>query len=477
MKKIFISGCFNVVHPGHVRLLRFGKESGDNLIVGISSDRISKGVAFVSEELRLENVKSISWVDECFVYDEPISNVILRLKPDIVIKGKEFESLHNIEAEVVKTYGGKLIFCSGEAMFSSSDLISRDLNYFAKKNLNLQHRYLSAHSISLDKLEEVIESFQKLTVLVIGDLIIDRYINCNAVGMSQEEPVLVVSPVDSAQFVGGAGIVAGHAASMGSEVYFLTVCGMDQEYSFALSNLIANSVHPEIFTDESRPTNLKTRYRSAGKSLLRVNRLHTNDLPIEVEEKLLVSFEKNIAKVDLVIFSDFNYGCLSKKTVSKMFAIIEKHKSKFISADSQSSSQVGDLKKFSNVDLISATEHEARLTTGDNTSGLVILARNLQEICNAKNVFLKLGADGLMVSEKIQDIVHTDILRPFNSMPTDVSGAGDSMLVASSMALCCGANVWEAGYIGSLASGIQVSRLGNVPIKGSELISQLRGLE
>jgi bifunctional ADP-heptose synthase (sugar kinase/adenylyltransferase) len=162
--------------------------------------------------------------------------------------------------------------------------------------------------------------------LVIGDLIIDRYINCNAVGMSQEEPVLVVSPVDSAQFVGGAGIVAGHAASMGSEVYFLTVCGMDQEYSFALSDLITNSVHPEIFTDESRPTNLKTRYRSAGKSLLRVNRLHTNDLPIEVEEKLLISFEKNIANVDLVIFSDFNYGCLSKKIASKMLAIIEEKK-------------------------------------------------------------------------------------------------------------------------------------------------------
>ncbi len=476
MKKIFISGCFNVVHPGHIRLLRFGKESGDKLIVGVSSDRISGKSAIVSEQLRLENIKAISWVDEYFIYDEPVSDVILRHKPDIVIKGKEFELMQNIEAEVVKTYGGKLIFCSGEALFSSSDLIAQDLKFFSKKILNLQHEFVRAHSITFDKIEKIIKSFNKLKVLVVGDLIIDQCINCNAIGMSQEEPVLVVSPVDAAKFVGGAGIVAGHAASMGSKVHFLTVSGNDSDYSFALSDLKANSVNYEIFKDESRPTNLKTRYRAAGKSLLRVNRLHTNEFPYDIEKKLLTSFEKNISNVDLVIFSDFNYGCLSNKTVKKILAILEKYKtkSKFISADSQSSSQIGDLKKFYNVDLILATEYEARLTTADNTSGLVVLTKHLQEICNAKNVFLKLGADGLMISERLDNSLHTDILKPFNSMPLDVSGAGDSMLVASSMALCCGANVWEAGYIGSLASGIQVSRLGNIPISSAELIRYLK---
>jgi len=474
MKKVFISGCFNVVHPGHLRILRFGKEAGQFLTVGVSSDRVSQGGSFVKEELRLENVRSIAWVDESFIYDEPIDELILRIKPDIVIKGSEFEGLYNPELGAVNKYGGRLLFGSGEAMFSSADLISQELNS-VKNKLNLHKNFLTTHSISLNRLIDVVENFKNLKVLTIGDLIIDQYINCNAVGMSQEEPTLVVTPVDDAQFIGGAGIVAGHAASMSSKSYFLTLVGKDTESSFALSKLEANFVNAEAFIDETRPTSLKTRFRAGGKSLLRVNRLHTHDISSELELKLLESLERIITDADLVILSDFNYGCLPKKIVLKIMNIINKHHNKFISADSQSSSQIGDLRKFQNVDLITATEYEARLTVGDSQIGLVVLSKRLQELCNAKNILLKLGPDGLMIADPNSEFTFTDILPAFNSSPIDVSGAGDSMLVASSMALCCGATIWEAGYLGSLAAGIQVSRLGNIPISSAELISALKG--
>ena len=86
---VLVSGHFNVLHPGHIRLLRFAKESGDYLIVAVESDRIAGSAAHVPEDLRIEGIKSNSWVNETVLLDEPVGDLIKRLPPDIVIKGKE----------------------------------------------------------------------------------------------------------------------------------------------------------------------------------------------------------------------------------------------------------------------------------------------------------------------------------------------------------------------------------------------------
>jgi len=128
MRTVFVSGNFNVLHPGHLRLLRFAREAGDRLMVGVCSDRIAGSDAFVPESLRLEGVRANGWVEEAFLLDEPIENVIRRLKPDLVVKGKEHERSFNKEVAVLQEYGGQLIFSSGEVTFSSLDLIQRHLS-------------------------------------------------------------------------------------------------------------------------------------------------------------------------------------------------------------------------------------------------------------------------------------------------------------------------------------------------------------
>ena len=85
---VLVSGNFNILHPGHLRLLRFAKECGNRLIVAVESDRISGINAHVHENLRLENIKSNSLIDEAFISNEPIVETIKRLRPDIVVKGK-----------------------------------------------------------------------------------------------------------------------------------------------------------------------------------------------------------------------------------------------------------------------------------------------------------------------------------------------------------------------------------------------------
>ena len=97
VKKVLVSGHFNILHPGHLRLLRFAKNCGTHLIVAIYSDKISGEAAHVPEKLRLEGLESNSWVNEAFIINESITDVIDRIRPDIVVKGKEHENSYNAE--------------------------------------------------------------------------------------------------------------------------------------------------------------------------------------------------------------------------------------------------------------------------------------------------------------------------------------------------------------------------------------------
>ncbi len=474
MKTVFVSGSFNVLHPGHLRLLRFAKECGDRLIVAVHSDRIAANAAHVLEHLRLEGVQSISWVDEAFIVDEPVPAVIAKLRPDIVVKGKEHELSFNSELAALEQFGGQLLFSSGETIFSSLDLIRKEFKEFDSQSINLPHEYLLRHEIQAPKLTELLRHFSKLKVCVVGDLIIDEYVTCEALGMSQEDPTIVVTPVDSTRFIGGAGIVAAHAAGLGATVSFFSVTGNDTSRDFALEGLVAAGVIASLLVDNSRPTTLKQRFRSKGKSLLRVSHLHQGAISLVLQKQMLVELEQALDDADLLVFSDFNYGCLPQPLVERIVPMA-KSRSVMMVADSQSSSQMGDISRFKGMDLLTPTEREARISTRNHEDGLVILAEQLRQQAAAHNVLLKLGEEGLLIhaGKGNGNDWLTDRVGALNSAPKDVAGAGDSMLIASAMALACGGDIWQAACLGSLAAAVQVGRVGNTPLRTEELVREL----
>jgi len=473
-RTVFVSGNFNILHPGHLRLLRFAKESGDRLMVGVESDRIAGNGAHVPEQLRLEGLQSIGLVDEVMLIDEPVADIILRLRPDIVVKGKEHELLYNPELNALEQYGGSLVFSSGETIFSSFDLIRKEFKEFDFRAISLPKEYLARHHIDKARLVELLQSFSKLKICVVGDLIIDEYITCQPLGMSQEDPTIVVTPVDSIRFIGGAGIVAAHAAGLGANVDFYSVSGNDASRKYALENLSAVKVNAVLVLDDTRPTTLKQRYRSHGKSLLRVSHLHQGGISIKLQSQMIELIEQSIKEVDLLVFSDFNYGCLPQPLVERIIDIAKSHGVMLV-ADSQSSSQTGDIGRFRGMNLITPTEREARISTRNREDGLVVLAEQIRQQAIAHNVLLKLGEEGVLVhagNGKENDWL-TDRIGALNSAPKDVAGAGDSLLIASAMTLVSGGNIWEAACLGSLAAAVQVGRVGNTPLKAEELIQEL----
>ena len=472
---VFVSGNFNILHPGHLRLLRFAKESGDWLIVGLMSDRIAGNDSHVPQQLRKEGLQSISLIDEVVIVDEPIVDFIARLRPDIVVKGKEYESALNSESIALEEYGGSLIFSSGEAIFSSIDLIRKEFKGIDPRTIFLPNEYLDRHLINRTRLKELLEKFSKLKICVVGDLIIDEYITCQPLGMSQEDPTIVVTPIDSIRFVGGAGIVAAHAAGLGAKVEFISVTGNDQTRSYALEYLSAANVNAFLLIDNGRPTTLKQRYRSHGKSLFRVSHLHQSEISIKLQQEVLDIIKKVIDRVELLVFSDFNYGCLPQLLVDQIIDLA-KTRGVMLAADSQSSSQIGNISRFKGMNLITPTEHEARISTRNREDGLVVLAEQLRKNAEVDNILLKLGEEGLMIHAgcaKANDWL-TDRIDALNCLPKDVAGAGDSLLITSAMTLACEGSIWEAAFLGSLAAAVQVGRVGNTPIRVKELIQELK---
>ena len=472
-RTVFVSGNFNVLHPGHLRLLRFAQELGDCLIVGVQSDRLAGEGAHIAQDLRLEGVESISFVDQCFLFDEEVVDVIGRLRPDVVVKGNEHEGRSNSEAAVLAEYGGQLIFSSGEAVFSSVDLLKRDLDG-EKRMVGFQPTdYLDRHGIKADRILSIIEQFNGLGVCVVGDLIVDEYVTCDALGMSQEDPSVVVTPVDTERFVGGAGVVAAHAAGLGGNVHFLSVSGQDDSREFVLEGLKAIGVNTGLFVDDTRPTTRKQRFRADGMTLLRVSHLHQGSIHADLQDRVFERFEEVVGECSVLVFSDFNYGCLPQHLVDQMIEL-SRASGLLVAADSQSSSQIGNVARFKGVDLLTPTEHEARVSLRDSEDGIVVMAERLRVESSARNIILKMGAEGALLHLEGSDgRYHTDRIPSLNQVPKDVAGAGDSLLISSSMALAAGATPWEAAYIGSVAAAIQVGRIGNIPLSNIELAREV----
>ena len=471
-KTVFVSGNFNIIHPGHSRLLYFAAAQGDFLIVGVFDDDISPDVTNFIEE-RVANIAALDCVCKTVVLSSSPEQYISEVQPDIIVKGLEFEELDNREQSIVDAYGGKLVFNSGESRFTSFDIIDREINTRQNSGLDKPLDYLIKHDFDNNRLIQILTEFSKLEVVVIGDTIIDEYVNCDAVGMSQEDPTIVVRPNHSDLFLGGAGIVAAHAQSLGGAVNFHTVLGDDEFSAYTKEECEKFGFQLTSLTDSARPTTHKKRYRAQGKTLLRVNNFVQAPIGEDLVNVAMRSLAERINQADLVVLSDFNYGMLQQRLVDEVMKCA-KASNTLVVADSQSSSQVGDISRFHDATLVTPTEREARLALQDFDDGLVSLAEKLRRKIGAKHVFVTLGSEGVLVhttraSQEESSVWQTDRLPAMNLSLKDPAGGGDAMLIVSSLALASGASVWEAAYLGSIGAACQVGRVGNIPLSLDEL--------
>jgi rfaE bifunctional protein kinase chain/domain len=474
-------GHFNIIHPGHIRYLNYARQQGSKLVVSIRGDSSflnTERKHRFSEAERAAGVASIQTVDQVVLLgDGSLEKLIKELNPAVLVLGKEFESEreHQVSDAVrlLKKQDGQVLFHAGETHYASADLLRDSLSDIQNQHIKQFNHACNQQRIKIEGLLECIEKFEGASLLVIGDTIIDQYVACDALGMSAEAPVVVVRELETREYAGGAAVVALHVSALGAKCRFLSVVGQDNNANLVAKELNKLNVKHTLIEDSSRPTTFKIRYLVDNQKMFRVSRLKEHGLPKHIEDRIIKELKKTASEIQGILISDFVYGVITPRVLETITELSAKH-SLLIFGDLQCSSQVGNVSKFKNFDLICPTERESRIALATQDESIEWVANTLMRKTNSQNMIMKLGGEGFIAYETETDgFVNRQHFPALNINPIDVSGAGDSLLAALSVGLCSGATLMQSSAIGAGMASLAVQQIGNIPVGRDHLKNYL----
>jgi rfaE bifunctional protein kinase chain/domain len=283
--------------------------------------------------------------------------------------------------------------------------------------------------------------------------------------MSAEAPIVVVREIEAKEYIGGAAIVAGHIKTLGADVHLLSVVGKDNASKMLKKSLSKEGINFHLIEDKTRPTTYKVRYMVENQKMFRVSRLKEHDVPSSIETQIIAKLNELAPIVKGIFISDFSYGVITQNIVNAICKAAQNYNIKLF-GDSQSSSQLGNLLRLKNCNVLFPTEREARLALGNKSDGIETTAIRLMKETNAKNLIIKLGSEGFIVYEsKSETLVNREHFPAMCLNPVDVAGAGDAMMAAIGSCYSAGSSLMDSATIGSLVASLAVQKLGNVPVR------------
>jgi rfaE bifunctional protein kinase chain/domain len=470
-ESVLCYGYFNVIHPGHMRYLEEAKKLGKHVIVAIEANSNSKDYQnynFSGEE-RLKSVSNLQLVDQAFLIDiGELSQVIEIIKPVKILFGKEYENeKRSMIASVVKKakkIGVEVIFHAGEVHYAHDELQHIDFADYRNSRLLKLREVCKRHNIKKTNLLSALDRLEKISLLVIGDAILDQYVSCDALGMSAEAPIVVVRELNSKNFLGGGGIVAAHLRALGVSSHFVSSVGSDQNAEILSEQLNSYGVTHDLIRDISRPTTLKVRYLVDKQKIFRLSRLRDHELSKSIENKVMMKISNMLPKINGILVSDFSYGVVTQSILDGLKKAARDFRVP-IYGDAQSSSQLGDILRLRDFDIIFPTEKEARLALNDRGSGLETIAKKLISATKIKNLVLKMGSEGFVLYRVESDgFISREHIPALSVNPIDVAGAGDSLMAAISGCYSAGENLVTASIVGACVAAQATETMGNIPV-------------
>ncbi len=475
-------GCFDIVHPGHIRYLQFARHQGDVLIVSLTGDRAGgRGgrSPYVPEDLRAENLAALVFVDWVYIDPNPTAEQLLAdIRPDIYVKGREYEQSTDAdflaEKAVVEQYGGRLIFSSGEIAFSTASLSERRFDPQEPGRSQRLAVLAERHAITRGALLDRLERFRNLRVAVVGDVLIDRYVFCDATDVASESPMLSLTQQAERTFAGGAAIVARHVTALGGRAFLLSA-GAEDEATRSVRDLLEGEGVETHFLPARSVLVEKTRFLVEEDKLLKVDAGERMPLDSVAEREAAMILEQQAKIADAVILCDFGYGMITGGLLSRVLPTL-RHNVRILAADG--SGGRSDLLAFKHVDLFCPTERELRLALNDHETGLSAAAWTFLDRTQGRHLLVTLEKRGLVVFERRSQDRHSpewsgrlksDHLPSFAAHAVDRLGCGDALLAAATMSLAAGAGLMEAAVIGNAAAALEITLLGNHPISQSTL--------
>jgi len=473
-------GHFNTVHHGHIRYLKYAKKQGKTLFLAIIPDTLENGKQRFpySQNERADSLKLLGLVDYLVLLEKDnLFEAIKLINPKKLILGTEYKSNKDFYIKkaisYMKSIKREVRFYAGEIHYNSSDLLNESETELSKKRKDQFKEACKRQDLSLNNLISSIQNFKKANILVIGDVIIDQYIACEALGMSAEAPVIVVKELESKKFLGGAGVVASHVKSLGASCNLITLAGEDDNAAWVRNSINEKKIGDGIVYDSTRPTTFKKRYVVDNQKLFRVSKLEDHQISKQVEDEIINKIIQFSKKCNGIIISDFVYGLITQK-ILKTIREVSKSQNIPVFGDVQCSSQVGLITKLEGCTFLFPNEREARIALQDKETGLEILSQSLMKKTNSKNLVMKLGSDGFIVYKNNPKGNYISQAFPALSVnPLDVTGAGDSLLAIVSVGISSGNTTMETAALGCCASSIAVQNMGNKPIEIDEIKQKL----
>jgi len=321
---------------------------------------------------------------------------------------------------------------------------------------------------ALARLQQLVRSFAKARLLVVGDVMLDEYLWGDVERVSPEAPVPVVHVQRESHALGGAGNVVRNVVAMGAHCGFCAVVGDDDAGRQILDLLAKLGVDPGgVVVDPSRPTTRKTRVEARAQQLLRYDRETEAPLSGSAAKRLVAAVESALEQSGGVVFEDYAKGVLPGAVVRRLLRRCQE-RGVFVAVDPKDA-----VSPYRGATLVKPNLRELEALAGQRVRTDADLERavaKLQRQLGGAEVVVTRGAHGMSL------FVPGAAPRHVSSAPFevfDVQGAGDTAIAALALARLVGATLEEAAVIANAAAGIVVGKVGTATASPREILAQL----
>ena len=328
----------------------------------------------------------------------------------------------------------------------------------------------------MSSLTELIERFSSIRILVIGDVILDHYIFGDVSRISPEAPVPVVEVKEESFRLGGAANTVANICSLGGHVDVVGVIGRDENGNRLRKMLQEIGASTDgLLCDNGRPTIIKTRVIARHQQMVRIDREIKDKVDGELKEEIISIAESTLPKVDAVICSDYDKGVLSKDVLEVVLAHA-KERDLPVVVDPK----MQNFWYYKGATLVTPNTKEASAAFGKDITddaSLLNAGKTLLERLELDALLITRGEHGMSLFESVPEVVRGQI--EVTHIPTvarevfDVTGAGDTVVAVSTLALAAGASMLDAARIANCAAGIVVSKVGTASVTTEELRKSL----
>jgi D-beta-D-heptose 7-phosphate kinase/D-beta-D-heptose 1-phosphate adenosyltransferase len=321
----------------------------------------------------------------------------------------------------------------------------------------------------------LLESFADLDVVVVGDALLDSYVDGTAQRLCREAPVPVVAVRDRRDAPGGAANTAVNAAALGARVHFVSVVGDDTDGRRLLDALERAGVATgDVARSPDRATLRLTRVSAGSHLLVRVDDGSTDALTVEDEEAVVVSLHERIPQADAVIVADYGDGVMTPRVVEAL-AHLQAQAARVLVVDAKHPAAYHAVRPTA----VKPNWGEARQLLVDDdldraearADGLTSHGEQLLEVTGARIVAVTLDDEGAVVFERDRP-PHRTYARPA-AASADATGAGDTFVAAFTLALAAGVDTPRAAELASTAADVVVAKPGTATCGPEELRERL----